>query len=446
MSLTRKDIRGKAYKAGINLGFQRTATAIATGAKTITDAVAFQDGGAGEGDYVGTAMYRPLAAAANQIRESDVVVSTSLTHLGLAYSGDASVLDYEIVGLLHPDELNECIRLALRRVYYESWSPVSPWTDGDFASSSQTSPFDWTATATGTTVTKSALAVNNQVGKYSLLCTGAGSTKTSSFYPSPGDSFVHGASGRGTTAGQTGKYSLLDVTHSTVIYSKTFTTQGFLHSLHTDVIPPGCYEIQAKLETVSSGAFVWDYLHGHPAGREASRLPMPSWASEKARIADFGPAEYGRSVDTDLFNGSSRRWLAWKEPIDYELLPLADFADPYTVQVNREEGLEDRDFWVHGLRAWSDIDDLITETATTDAPEDYVMAAFYVELAEKLYRKYDDAKWATMKKDNELVLASQRLSRRVSAPRRERTIYVPGGRGGLNGRTSGSAWSPSSLP
>ncbi len=436
MSLTRAQRRAILYKLGLQLGFARTATTIS--GQTVTDSNVFTDTGAGEGDYTGCYIYIPLEVAANQIRKATVVSGSGLLQGGDAYAAVAS-LAYEVVGM-HPDELNECLRRSLRRVYFETYAPLFPWVDGDFAAAAANvnPPYDWTALASGTTPTKDATPVYNQAGYQSLVLTGAGYVKTSSLYVQPGDTLVHGASSLVTATSATATYSLLDVSHGTVLISSPHSSLAFQHFLHSVTIPAGCFEVKAQLQVAGTGTpvAVWDYTFGHLMGRETGQVQLPSWLNEKWRLLDFGPAEYGRSTGSNLYNGSSRRWDAFRAEIDYDLMPLTEEAAKYTLQINRPEGLSFYDYWVHGLRPYSDIA-ADTEAGTTNAPEDLVTAGDLFEVAQALYVKTEDPKWMSLMQRAQLDLDAQRGSRRQSAPRRQRQIYVIGGRGGLN---AGGRW------
>lgn len=431
MGLTRAQLRQKLYLRGWGLGFARTATAIPTAQKIITDAVAFTNAAAGDGDYKGFWMYRPGAATANQIREASATNdSGSLSHEGVAYSGDTTVLDYELIGLLHPDELNDSIRRANRLVYFETFVPFSLWTDGDFAGTIS-SPYDWAANATGTTPTKTATQANNFRGFNSLLLTGAGSVLTDVAYVTPGDVLCHGGAAMGSDGNYLTTYSLLDVDNSNaVLETLNFTSRHFQHFSRRTTIPSGCYRVKAKLETATNSIF--DYLFSHIEGIEGRQLQVPSWGSEKWRILGVGPADYGRQVGTRIYNARSQHITQWYEPKDWQLHPFTEEANPYHIQVNRRDGLGDEDYWLHGLRPFSDVSDLTDETTQTEAPEDLIIAACEYVIAETLYRRTEDQKWAVMKQEAGLALAAQRMARPVSEPEHERTVYVPGGRGGAS--------------
>ena|SRR3990167_2317213 len=429
MSLTRAQTRAILYDLGWGLGFASTATTIATGTKTIVDAVRFENAAAGEGNYRGRYMYRPAAAAANRIREAVNVSGTGLVHEGTAYSGDGSVLDYEIVGMMHPDELNRAIREALRKVYYKAIVPVnlppaSGSSDDDFAASSASTPYDWTAAgiALNTTVTKSATAADNRRGAYSLICTNSaanGRTRSAIINVTPGDVLIHGAGVRATTGSAI--YRLLNVTNSNseIGTAITITSQVSQHFIRQDTIPAGCYQVRRQLEgSGASDVTIWDYLFSHLQGIESRQLIVPSWLSDNWRLSAFGPARYGRSVASNQYNASSQMFTSWPESSDWDLYPLEEDATPSMLEIKRPEGLGFEDYWYHGLRPFSDVVDLDDETDPTNAPQDLFMASVKVEVAKVLLSRSRDPFWEGIIADNMRSLAVQRQSRPKVQPKR----------------------------
>ncbi len=97
-----------------------------------------------------------------------------------------------------------------------------------------------------------------------------------------------------------------------------------------------------------------------------------------------------------MANASARTFLEWKEstadePRDYRTFPLTEEANPFILQVNRAAGLGQRDYWVHGLRPFSDITELLDEGATTSAPEELLMTAVYYRLFAHLHMDRKDS-------------------------------------------------------
>ena len=300
-----------------------------------------------------------------------------------------------------------------------------------------TDPWDWTAVASGTTVTKTTTQANNFRGFKSLLLTGAGYTLTSVYDVSPGDIFIHGAAGKGTAATTVTTYSLLDVTNSATLEPVAMTGTNLQHCIRQTVIPAGCYQVRAKLQT--SATSVFDYTHSHMMGLEGRQIEAPSWLGEQWRLMGFGPADYGRDLGTRQYNARSQHFNGWKRPRDYQLMPLTEEANPYHVQITKRDqhgssvGLPAADMWYHGLRSYGDRVTMTGEGGdgnTTEAPEDLVMAACLFAIATMLLTKTEDAKWARLQAEAGAVLEAQRDAQGFIEEEYARSVYVPGGRGG----------------
>lgn len=427
MALTRRQARHRVYNSGSNIGLARNADSIE--ADGVVDSF-FDDDAAGEGRYKGGAIYRPNISDTDddQIRIADIIESNKLTHQGQAYT-DLADLYYEIVGLMYPHEMNECIRLALRRVYFETYMPATLWLDGDFASSSLTTgPYNWTAAqqstvashvATGAVVTQL-----GQSGKRNLLLTNSGANgymPTSNLYVNPGDKVYAGAIGR-VNGAYTASVSLYDVTQSAALWTITSSSRSFVRMARDFTIPDGCREVELRFGGVESDAATeWDCLPSHLIGREGSQIVVPSSISEQWRFLGMGPASYGRQVDEYVHNASSRQLLMWRRREDFELYPLLEEANPYTVQINRDGGAPaDSELWLHVMRPYSDTEDMDgDDTSTTNAPEDLFMAAVFYEYYDTCWRKYGstDDNWNVLRDEQGVRLASQRQARPVSRPK-----------------------------
>ena len=107
------------------LGFDGTADSLAS--TTLTDTAVFCDSTVGQNHYRGMYLYRPD-------RSGDDVVKKILSHnatTGVVTQAGGSTgawsntsdTNYEVVGLMHPDELNACIVRSMERVYYEYMVP-----------------------------------------------------------------------------------------------------------------------------------------------------------------------------------------------------------------------------------------------------------------------------------------------------------------------------------
>jgi len=434
MTLTRRQTRLKVYNSGQNLGLARNADSVE--ADGIVDSF-FDDDAAGEGRNKGSVIYRPNFSdtSDNQIRIASIVEANKLTHEGAAYDDALSDLYYELVGGLDPHELNECIRLALRRVYFETYIPVTPWLDGDFSSLLVSSdPYDWTAVDINTAATKvSTGAVWTQLGQTgarNLLLTNSGANgyvPTSNLYVNPGDRLLAGAIGRCNGA-YTMSVSLYDVTQSAALWTITSTSRAFVRMMRDYTIPDGCYEVELRIGGVDAAAVTeWDCLPGHLIGKEGTQVVVPSSVSEQWRFLGMGPAQYGREVESYVHNASSRSFTLWRRREDFELYPLLEEANPYTAHILRDEGApSNSELWLHVLRPYSDIEDMdADETGTTNAPEDLFMAAVFYEVYDAMWRKYgdNDDNWRQKRDEQKYKLDTQRQARPVSRPKTEQQYY-----------------------
>lgn len=435
MGLARPDLRARVYAASSIYGFARTADAIHRDG--IFDPTMFLDNSSGfTGD--GVYQYRPTLTGANRVKMGLAVEGGIWVHAQGPYTDALSALDYEAVGLMHPDDFNDCIRRAPRHVYLQYYWPLGWHTDNDFADSAVTTWTDWQVNTVCTKNTTGGVSTQaGQTGPRNLVLTNSGSngyTSSSSLYVQPGDQLFHGAIGR-VTSGYTGSYVLYDITNATALETVTFTASSFQRIAMTTTIPDGCYEVVARPGGVESGAVTeWDCLFGHLLGRESGEVLMPSWLTEDFQLLSFGPAEYGRQVDDKIWNATSRRIEAYYEHQDWEALTLNAAATPMTIQVNRRDGLEAFDYWILAQRPYSDFESLEDETGETTAPEDLIMAAVWFEYFSTLHEANKDAsgnsEWLSGRDEKKQILDAQRIARKVIQPRRQQTVQHIGLRRG----------------
>lgn len=396
MGITRRQGRYFIYDEGWGMGVARTASSVV--AQGIVDAGLFLNTAQSTGDYVNRYQYRPefTDTSPEQVRDGSVVSGSTWTHGGDAYT-DLSSTMYEMVGLLHPHEFNDVFRRAQHDIFFETRFPLSMWLDGDFANSSVSTPHDWTSgasTCTPTKVTTGGTYANlGQTGHRNLVTTNSGVNgyvPSSTLAVTPAGKIVHGFSAR-LNSGTTGQYILYDKTNSAVIRTVTFASRSFLHTVYVDTFPAGCRQVEVRLGgTGAADAIEWDHIHSHLTGAESRQLIVPSTLHEKWRLLGFGPAEYGAEVTTSQYNASSRTFLggAWKEDEDFYLTPQSEEANPFTLNVLRKSGLGRRDYWYHGLRPYSDINELDDESDETTAPEELFMSAVHYELYSALHNKF----------------------------------------------------------
>lgn len=393
MGITRRQGRGKLYDEGFGLGYARNAEAVV--AQGITDGGVFKNAAAASGDYTSRYIYRAGFAddSVEQIRTSSVVDDDTLTHEQDPYLSLSDVY-YELVGLLHPHELNDVFRRAQHDIFFETRIPLTMWLDGDFAGSSVSTPHDWTSGASNCTPTKvttgGTYANLGQTGFRNLVTTNSmanGYVPSSTLAVTPSGKLVHGFSARLNT-GTTGQYILYDKTNSAAIRTVTFASKSFLHTVYVDTMPATCRQVEVRLGgTGAADAVEWDHIHSHFTGAESRQLIVPTTLGERYRILSFGPGEYGDAVTTSQYNASSRTFNRWREDEDYYLTPQSEEANPFTLNVLRKSGLGRREYWYHGMRPYSDINELDDESDETTAPEELFMSAVHFELFSTLHTK-----------------------------------------------------------
>src|SRR3990167_7482634 len=149
-AITRQNIRRELYNRIPGLGFSATADAL-VGA-TLTDTYVFQDATTGPNNYRGQYLYRPDRTGDDVIRKIYTLNATTgvVTVVGASYSNTADT-NYEVIGLLHPDELNACITRALNYIYLNVQVPLcGSITDGDMDDSGT----NWNASSANITLSK----------------------------------------------------------------------------------------------------------------------------------------------------------------------------------------------------------------------------------------------------------------------------------------------------
>ncbi len=446
MSFTPPQLRARIYSASSAYGFARTADKIVRDG--IVDAGAFLDQSKVAFDGAGVFQFRPTLTGANRVKMGLTVEGSTWVHGAGPYTDALTALDYEAVGLIHPDDLNDCLRRAPRHIYLQYFWPVGPWLDNDFADSALT---QWTAGQIGTVATKTTTGgVNTQAGQTgprNLILTNSlagGYTPSSVAYVEPGDQFFHGGIGRANAA-CTASYVLWDVDHAVALETVTFEARAFQRIGITTTIPEGCRRVQVRIGGVESNAVTeWDCLFGHI--EESGELTMPSWLVERFQLHGFGPAEYGRNTDDRLSNASSRRIDSWYEHDDYEMFPLGEAASQRVLQVNHRGGLPGTEMWVHAQRPYSDFETLEDEDDLIDAPEDLLMASIWYEYFSTLHEAYKDAsgnsEWLKLRDEKKDVLDAQRIARTPIQPRRVQYIAKIGARGYYTGAffRGGRSW------
>lgn len=440
MTISRPQARAKLYLSVDGLGVAGTATQIV--AQGVTDPVMFQSSAKGAGKWRGTTLYRPTATTPGDITKPATIVATATLSQGSTAYVDQTTLAYEVVGLVSPAELNECIAKALRHVFFPTEVPCSIWPDGDMTAATGVAFTDGGGAtsaktllpAAGDTVFNSLVVTNGVAGGYS---------DTTAVDCSPGEELYSAALCR-VAGGKTASYGLWDATNNVEIGTAiTHTEASAQHVYRVDTIPATCRSVKARLKGTEAGAVTtWDALPSHFTNRR--RITGPSFLNAEYKLISFREAFYGAELATGRQVAASRYFTDWHNPSDYQLEVFSPEASPITIQITRDAGvlhrrglfhlsgpaaMPTRDMWYYARRPWSDINALDDETKTTGADEDFFMAACHYELALILEKRYPaEATWKAMEVENWAVLVAQRAARPPLARRPERQSYTPGGR------------------
>lgn len=450
MSLTRQDVRLKGYmKVGADvLGFAGTADVITTG---ITDAVRFGNSAQSLNKYMGRKIFIPEPGVTNyltdRIKPAGKISGSTLLHTAPSvYAADTieKQRNYEVLPPdIWPDDLNDCARRGLRRVVFETWAPLYAFPDGDFSAADTD---DWIAGSLAPiSISKSLDLAHNQTGFRSLLVTnqhvGDYAKNATSLLVMPGERYYLAALPI-IMQGGPAIFRVYDATHGTELFREgssvalTATSRASQHLSGVFKVPPGCYLLDVRLEATAINSIVaWDALPGH--GMHWRRFSTPDWLDEAWKLINVNQAQYGQEFILGVANALSRSYYPWERPQDYDHEATNPESNPSNLQVNRglngppgtpEEGLPEADVWYHGKRAYSDISTFEDDTTPTDAPEDYVMAAYLNEV----YVHLDSIRDGNTYKDDiastQAVLDAQREAHRPTMGRRAPSdTYIPGG-------------------
>jgi hypothetical protein len=420
---TRQNIRRALYdqipsldQNQTGLGFAATADTIQT--TSITDAFTFANTIFQDRQFRGVFIYRPDLATDDRVKTATTLntATGALSHGGTAYA-DTADTKYEIVFLMHPDELNTCIQRAVTRIYYDVQLPLCGelgGTDGDMETTGVT---NWAAVGTPTTREKSTTASRVFSGTQVLhvlndaAAEGAQSTTIRGF-PTNGGEWVYVSAVLHADVG-TGELHLYDVTNSVSIQSVTSAEEGFVHLWLEAQLPATTEEFAIRLlGTESTADLYWDHVVVYR--RERMSLPAPSWLDEQWKFLKLREACYDRTLSTQTQGGyddaTSRRFKDWTQPAHFSLDPLHTDANPYAIQLNRRS--PQNELWVQGKRPYSDDDALATEAATYIGPLRLLYAYSKDEIARVLRRRYPkDDRWKDLSLESSIEVEAESHSR-----------------------------------
>lgn len=420
MSNSRRTIRRELYDAVPGLGFSGTADSL-VGA-TLTDTFQFRDATVGANYYRGMYMYRPDLSTDDRVRKiTSVATATGVVTVTGASYADTAELDYEVVGVMHPDELNACIDRALRRVFYELQVPLTAIVDGDMETSGVS---NWTASDGSITPTKETSGDLVLTGTQSLKLV---STSATNYLSSnrvgvdPDEPFFLSAVVLATTGN--GKLSLWDATNTALIGEVAFTEWEHWRQVWlTGTTPSTCREIQVRLYSQSASTTHY-YNHVVFYGRNHYSYEAPSWLDEQYKLLKLREARYmsaldqptitagtGVSVGGGMNSATSKTYHDWLQPSMFSLDPLHVDVNPYTVQLLKP--IPTNELWLQGKRPFSDAGTLSADTSTTNAPLAQLLAYAKDEVARVCRKRYPhDKRWDVLQTEAVMDLAAETQAR-----------------------------------
>lgn len=423
-STTRQVIRRELYNRIPGLGF--SGTAASRTATTLTHTQAFQDSTIGNNHYRGYYLYMPDDAAADAVRKiASHVASTGVVTTAGPNWATFTDLDYEVVGLLHPDEINNCITRSLNRIYFET-QVVLPGriTDGDMDANNTTSWSD-VSTPTKSKVTTAGKVLSG-LRALRVLNSGTGEgVQSVTVRGFPAKSWVYVHAGVHADVG-TAELHLYNVTGSASISSVTSAEEGWVHLWLKVQVPTGVEEIAVRLiGTETSADIYWDHVALYLA--EDMVLPAPSWLDDQWKFLKLREMRYRQSLSSQTNGGYdaaySREPHDWYTPSAFTLEPFHLETNPYQVQLHR--GIPQYELWVEGKRPWSDTETLSTDASTTLAPLELLYAYSTEELAKVLAKRYpSDERWKMLLDEASTAVEAETQARPEVPLSPKRTDYL----------------------
>lgn len=403
MSNSRRTIRRQLLDQIPALGFYGTADSVAAG--SIVDTFIFQDSNLSTSQYKGCYILRPDRTGDDRIKKAGALVlaSGTLAHTGSNYTNTSDMV-YEIIGLLHPDELDACIVRALKRIYFETQVPLTRVTDGDFPNSVA----NWTGTNANLTAITAAANVYSGIGSMRVANTLAnGYAASVAITVSKGEPFWCSAICR--SASGTADLVVWDNTNGAVISNKTHTDSQWQRLWILDYLPSTCESVIIRCRGTESDADIyWDSVHFYTLNER--RIMAPSWLDEPWKFLKLREAKYARSLATGQDDATTRYLQDWFSPAHFTLDPFQPEVNPYAVQLQRP--LPQTDLWIEAKRPYFDLEPLATDSATTTAPLNLILAFSKLELASLLTKRYpQDPKWQQLYREAERETSAETLAR-----------------------------------
>jgi len=356
------------------LGWKITVTATTGGLlATTTDPLVNQYASSVQG-LTGKWLYIPSASGVNQRRLISSLSVTSgtatLTTTGPNYTATYTDVTGYILSC-DPTWLNNLFNLALRRIFTQFEIPVAPGPiDYDMSASGVT---NWTDGTGGGSITKQTTAAEVYTGRQSMVITNGAAagygrsaqvrTRRSGkvwfrgiFKADVGTGVLRLRDGSGTSID-----SVSNTGEEWVYVEKGLSVGASVDLLTLDLEGTG-----------ASDSIDWDCVE---IVKEEDRLiNLPSWIDKSFQVLAVSWAEYHTSIASGVYLASSRELHPLTKGVHYEYVHHVAEANPYAIRI-RDEGVQylDRQWWITGLRPFSDIATFSAEADTTDADEDRLL-------------------------------------------------------------------------
>ncbi len=365
------------------LGFYAAADSFNSGA--VVDLSEFGHSRFGADTFADLYIYRYNLTGNNRVKQADVLTTSSgsLAHGGTPYTDAFSDTDYNIIGPLHPDELDGCIARSLGNLRFFTHVPLTTFSDADMETALVAS---WTGTnATPLKVTTAADVFSGTQSLKVTLSGAGGYVRSVTQRVTPGQSLFTACIGRadvGTLA-----LSLYDVTNAAVFGTAiSYTGEEFARLWRIDTVPAGCEEIKVQLTgSGASDVLYVDSVFG-PYRAGLARLPLPSYIDEQWKLHALRPASYRQTIASGVNLANSRYFEGdWEQPQDFSIETFYREANPS--QILLQKLLPSTDMWLQAERPWSDVDALDTESATTLAPLEAVLDMACYEIFSLLHQR-----------------------------------------------------------
>lgn len=391
MAITRAGVRARVYLlpefGREKLGFASSATGTATDG--VTDTLAFGANLLGEFQYADGWIHFPSLLTTERVKRAGALSGTKLLHAdAAAYSTTLTSLAYEwTVPHVHPDEFNRCIRDSMRELPVINHLPETPWTDGNFEQSGTT---EWPVAVS--TRAKQPDAVYGLVGSQSLVVTNSSASgyaaNNSALNVQPGQKWQLHALARLVSGTGPLRFRIYDYTAGSLgsELDDAAVAYGFTPVLlpHVLTIPDDVYRINCLLQSDgASDVHAWDALPGRLAS--ARRFTLDTYAKAGYNIQGVAEAEYGAALKagTRARDAMSRSFKTWNRGPDYDTEHDGASSTPNVMRLNREpRGISsETEIWYTSRRSWADVDDLDTESASSEVPDDMIVFATAAKVA-----------------------------------------------------------------